>query len=104
MSQFPELDRSLVTPKGLAILRKSHTSYSLNSLKRGYIGGRIIGMIKGDTRGVDNNSYHSSWAMFLHGSGSEDGLRMIDRCCLKLGGCFLLLPEDSFKLGRVSTS
>ena len=36
-------------------------SYSLNSLKAGYIGdykGTTIGLFKGDTRSLDNGSYN----------------------------------------------
>ena len=39
-------------------------SYSLNSLKGGYIGivqGYIIGVIKGDTRSLDNGSYAANY-------------------------------------------
>ena len=38
---------------------QNHVTYSLNSLKGGYIGvyiGTTIGVIKGDTRSLDNGS------------------------------------------------
>ena len=44
-----------------------YMSYSLNSLKGGYIGdqGTTIGVIKGDTRSLDYSSYEEAHTKFL---------------------------------------
>ena len=50
---------------GIHITCCTHMSYSLNSLKGdiwGILWGTTIGAIRGDTRSLDNGSYHSSEA------------------------------------------
>ena len=50
----------MTAPVRAACFHKDNMSYSLNSLKGGYIGdyiGTTIGGTKGDTRSLDNGSY-----------------------------------------------
>ena len=59
-----------------------YMSHSLNSLKGGYIGD-YIGVIKGDTRSLDNGSYIYIYRLWYLNSSSLAATQITQRLCTK---------------------